>query len=54
MKFIYLFYEPVLNIAIKKGNNEIIKLLINDTNIDVNFKSIIINFVYSFIYDILI
>lgn len=35
-----IFYKTPLNIAVKKGNIEIIQLLLQNQKIDINFKSI--------------
>ena len=40
--FIFLFYRPVLNIAIEKGNTEIVKLLLSCVQIDPNIQYILI------------
>ena len=46
--FIY-FQETALNIAVRNNNAEIVKLLLQNPKIDVNFMNILYNFILNFI-----
>ena len=46
MKLKKNIYKPVLYLAIEKGNIEIVKLLLNNDKIDVNFPFILSLFLF--------
>ena len=46
--YFYCFNETPLNAAVKKGNFEIVKLLLNCKDIDVNSKTVLNEYLYRF------